>query len=63
MRFAFDRRCAVYIDTLTVTAMVVVIVGLVLFIARCVVRTCSAPCEDKALCGDDVHEGERSWPL
>ncbi len=40
-----------YIDTLTVTAMVVVIVGLVLFIARCVVRTCSAPCEDKALCG------------
>jgi hypothetical protein len=53
----------VYINTLTVTAMIVVPAALMLFIARCVVHTCSASCEDKALCGDDVHEGERSWPL
>ena len=52
-----------FIDTLTVTAMVVVMVALVMFIARCVIHNCSAPCEDKALCGDDVHEDERSWPL
>lgn len=52
-----------YIDTLTVTALIVVLVALVMFIVRCVIHTCSAPCEDKTLCGDDVHEGERSWPL
>ena len=52
-----------FIDTLTVTAMVVVMVALVIFIARCVIHNCSALFEDKALRGDDVHVDERSWPL
>ena len=52
-----------YIDALTVTAFIVVMVALVMFIVRCVFHNCSAPCEDKSLCGDDVHEGERSWPV
>ena len=44
-------------------ALAVVMVALVIFIARCVIHNCSAPFEDKALRGDDVHEDERSWPL
>ena len=52
-----------YIDTLTVAGMFVVMVPMVMFVVRCVVQNCNAPCEDKVLCGDDVHEDERSWPL
>ena len=52
-----------YVDTLTVTAMIVVLVALVVFIVCCVIHNCGGPCVDKSLCGDEVHEGERSWPL
>jgi hypothetical protein len=52
-----------YIDSLTITAIIVFIVYLAAFIGGCLMHNCSAPCTDKMLCGDDIHEGERSWSV
>ena len=49
-----------YIDSLTITAMIVFVVALAIFVACCIAKQCAAPCEHGEECGE--HNDERHWP-
>ena len=49
-----------YIDALTITAMIVFVVALAMFIGCCLVHPCAAPCVHGEDCGE--HPDERHWP-
>jgi hypothetical protein len=50
-----------YIDSLTITAVIVFIVYLAAFVFGCVLHECSAPVEDETLWDEDLPEGRGSW--
>ena len=41
----WDRRCGMYIDSLTITGIIVVTIALGLFIRHCLVKDCGSGCE------------------
>jgi hypothetical protein len=54
-----DRRCAMYVDNLTITAMIVVAIAVGLFVRNCLLKDCGSPC-DKI---EDCDEGTRHYKL
>ena len=50
-----------YIDSLTIAAVIVFIVYLAAFIFGCVLHECRTPDEDETRWDEDLHPGKRSW--
>jgi len=44
-----------YIDSLTIAAIVVVVVAVAMFIRTCVMKNCGSGCNDITDCGEDEH--------
>lgn len=53
-----NRRCAMYIDSLTITAFVVFAVAMVMFIKKCIINGCVMSRDNKAGAGHDVEPGD-----
>ncbi|MGD2055477.1 MAG: hypothetical protein PVJ15_01625 [Gammaproteobacteria bacterium] len=50
-----------YIDSLTIAAVIVFIVYLAAFIFGCVLHECNAAVEDETSWEDDLHQGKGTW--
>lgn len=47
-----------YIDSLTITALVVFVIAMVMFIKKCIINSCIVPRDNKAGIGHDVERGD-----
>ena len=54
-----NRRCAMYIDSLTITAFIVFAIAMGIFVKKCIIQGCVLSADDKATVKRHARHGDR----